>query len=131
MEKLASEQIRDKWLRQLEKDCNSIIEKKLPKALELDNEGRYRNLTKIIAENLELIDKYGWNQHATKYYADGKQHVSYWKQNYDCKVKEHYDFIVDEEATKEYVDKWNNYAENKIDNSVKNTFVKLDSMTNE
>lgn len=50
--------IKKELVEKLEKDCEIILNQKLPRALADNNDGTYRNLVKALDSNLELIEKY-------------------------------------------------------------------------
>lgn len=102
------EELKRKWIEQLKKDTETIINYKLPKAIEQGNDGTYRNLTKTVAENISLIEKNDFQQMATNYRDEkGNLHVAYWMQDGDYNIKDNNDFIVEEEDNEGYGGEFN------------------------
>ena len=91
---------KQEMIKRLKEDCKTLIDKKIPKALDnaVDDRGvgTYRNLTKALAENIKLIEEYDWKLMYSEYTTtttdangDTKKQISIWEQNSDGEIRNH------------------------------------------
>lgn len=86
-----------KLVEKLQKDAEIIMEKKMPRALENDNEGTYRNLVRVLEDISRLIERYEWKLQWSKYRdKNDRQFISIWEQNTNGEVKNNKVFQIKE-----------------------------------
>lgn len=99
---------KQEMVKRLKDDCEILIEKKIPKALENVNDEKgqgintYRNLTKALAENIKLIEEYEndykpmWSIYKTGVNQDSlTPQVAVWMQNSNGDISSHQVFDID------------------------------------
>lgn len=97
--------IKEKMVDKLKKDCEILLDYKIPDALKnIKDEkgvGTYRNLTKALADNIKLIEEYDWKLMWSKYTTviNGKEvkQVAIWEQNGDGDIRNHEVFDIKED----------------------------------
>lgn len=104
IERMIKMDIKNEMVKRLRQDCETLINVKIPRALEniSDEKGvnTYRNLTKALADNIKLIEEYEKPEWKTMWsiYANGENltpQVAVWMQNEKGEISNHQAFDID------------------------------------
>lgn len=121
---------KQEMIKRLKEDCEVLIDKKIPKALEniSDDKGinTYRNLTKALAENIKVIEeceKEEWKAMWSIYFTDDelnprkmKKQVAVWMQNDKGDISGHQAFDIDYEMKENITNGIGNFSFEKNNN---------------